>query len=40
MEPVTSSGKLIVSGAREHNLRNLHVELPRHALVVITGLSG
>jgi excinuclease ABC subunit A len=29
-----------VSGAREHNLRDLHLELPRNALVVITGLSG
>ncbi|MDP8943122.1 MAG: excinuclease ABC subunit UvrA, partial [Actinomycetota bacterium] len=37
---MTSSGKLVVSGAREHNLRDLHVELPRDALVVITGLSG
>ncbi len=32
--------KLIVRGAREHNLKNLHVELPRDRLVVITGLSG
>jgi excinuclease ABC subunit A len=29
-----------VSGAREHNLKDLHLELPRNALVVITGLSG
>src|SRR5687768_15783844 len=29
-----------VSGAREHNLKDLHLELPRDALVVITGLSG
>jgi excinuclease ABC subunit A len=32
--------KLIVRGAREHNLRNIHVELPRERLIVITGLSG
>src|SRR6187431_2573192 len=34
------STKLIVSGAREHNLKNVTVELPRDSLVVITGLSG
>ncbi|MFL5868212.1 MAG: excinuclease ABC subunit UvrA, partial [Thermoleophilaceae bacterium] len=32
--------KIVVSGAREHNLKDLHLELPRNALVVITGLSG
>jgi excinuclease ABC subunit A len=31
---------LIVRGAREHNLRNIDLELPRECLVVITGLSG
>lgn len=29
-----------VYGARVHNLQNIHVEIPRHKLVVITGLSG
>ena len=31
---------IIVRGAREHNLKNISVEIPRDALVVITGLSG
>ncbi len=34
------SGKIVVKGAREHNLKNVDVELPREKLVVITGLSG
>jgi len=32
--------KIIVKGARQHNLKNINVEIPRDKLVVITGLSG
>ncbi|MCI5957915.1 MAG: excinuclease ABC subunit UvrA [Clostridiales bacterium] len=32
--------KLIVRGAREHNLKNVTIEIPRNKLVVFTGLSG
>ena len=34
------SDKLVIRGAREHNLRNVSIELPRDKLVVFTGLSG
>jgi excinuclease ABC subunit A len=34
------SEKIIIQGARQHNLKNIEVELPRNKLVVITGLSG
>ncbi|MEK7487958.1 MAG: hypothetical protein AAB598_01395, partial [Patescibacteria group bacterium] len=33
-------GKIVISGARAHNLKNVHCELPRNRFVVITGLSG
>ena len=32
--------KIFVKGARENNLKNIDVEIPRDALTVITGLSG
>jgi len=32
--------KLIIKGAREHNLKNIDLELPRNKLIVISGLSG
>jgi len=35
-----AQNKIIVRGAREHNLKNISLEIPRDKLVVITGLSG
>ena len=35
-----SIDKLVVRGAREHNLKDVSIELPRDALIVFTGLSG
>jgi excinuclease ABC subunit A len=32
--------KIVIRGAREHNLKNIDLEIPRNKLVVITGLSG
>lgn len=34
------SEKLVIKGAREHNLKNIDISMPRNSLVVITGLSG
>src|SRR6202020_1830459 len=32
--------KIVVRGARQHNLKNINLEIPRNSLTVITGLSG
>ncbi len=34
------SDKIIIKGAKEHNLKNINIEIPKNKLVVITGLSG
>ncbi|MGH2829061.1 MAG: excinuclease ABC subunit UvrA, partial [Actinomycetota bacterium] len=34
------SDSIVIHGAREHNLRDIHVELPRDAMIVFTGISG
>ena len=38
--PPMGTDTLVIHGAREHNLKNITLELPRNALVVFTGLSG
>ena len=40
ISPVQGNEKLIIKGAREHNLKNVDVELPRNKLIVFSGLSG
>lgn len=35
-----SKDKIVIKGAREHNLKNIDIEIPRDKFVVITGLSG
>ena len=32
--------KIVIKGAKEHNLKNISLEIPKEKLVVITGLSG
>jgi excinuclease ABC subunit A len=40
MSAVRNSGEIRIRGARTHNLKNIDLDLPRHRLIVITGLSG
>ena len=40
MSNIFNNEKIVIRGAREHNLKNIDVELPRNKLVVISGLSG
>ncbi len=37
---MSRSERIVITGAREHNLRNIDLDLPRDALIVVTGLSG
>ncbi len=37
---MSDQGKIVIEGARVHNLKNVDVQIPRHSLTVITGLSG
>src|SRR5438105_11570177 len=39
-EAESAASHLVIRGAREHNLKDVHLELPRDALIVFTGLSG
>ena len=35
-----NNDKIVIRGAKVHNLKNINLEIPRDKLVVITGLSG
>src|ERR1700756_236132 len=38
--PVRALDSIVIKGAREHNLKNVDLSLPRNRLIVVTGLSG
>ena len=40
MKQLTNKNSISIYGAREHNLQNIDIKIPRNKLVVITGLSG
>lgn len=40
VSPPSDGGRIVIRGARQHNLRNLDVEIPRGRLTVVTGVSG
>jgi excinuclease ABC subunit A len=40
MDEGAMKNRIVVRGARQHNLKNLDLELPRRALIVVTGPSG
>ena len=37
---MTRSERIVITGAREHNLKGIDLDLPRDAMIVVTGLSG
>ena len=37
---ISMNDKIVIKGAKEHNLKNINLEIPRDKLVVVTGLSG
>ena len=38
--PLPEPDAIVIRGAREHNLKNVTVKIPKHSLVVLTGVSG
>src|SRR5438128_10636421 len=40
LEPARGLSDIVIRGAREHNLQNLTLRLPRQSLIVVTGVSG